>query len=504
MAETILEMKNITKTFPGVKALDNVVLNAQKGEILALLGENGAGKSTLMKVLTGVYPSGTFEGEIILNGQKVEFQNVDQSQKAGIAIIHQELNVFPDLTVAENICVGKWPGRKFRVDKNAMVENAKKAMEIVNLKIDPNARTRNLNASQMQLMVIAKALSMNPSILVLDEPTSMLTETEAKNLFEILHGLKEKGITSILISHKMTEVFEHSDRITVLRDGQYVSTYETALVDRNTVIRDMVGRTFESFYPAKNYVPGEVIFRAEHFTVPHPMTDVRNIVEDVTIEARSGEILGMAGLIGAGRSELMSAIFGRIGKISGKVFLEGKEISIKMPKDAIDNGIALATEDRQIDGIVRVRSVKDNICLANLNKVSRHGRVSKEKEYEYTKKYTEIMDIKTPSPDSLLQTLSGGNQQKVVISKWLMNNPKVLILDEPTKGIDVNAKNKIYNVMVELASKGMSIIMISSEMQELVSMSDRIVVLSNGHYAGELSGAEITQENVLQKAMMYL
>lgn len=504
MPKCILRMENITKTFPGVKALDNVHLSVDEGEIHALIGENGAGKSTLVKILTGVYPAGSYEGKIYVNEKETSFQNVYQSQKAGIAVIHQELNFFPDLSVAENLCVGKWPGKALNIDKKRMMKDSEETLSLVNLKLDSSTKARNLNASQLQLMVIAKALSMNPSIIVLDEPTSMLTETESENLFKILHNLKSKGITSILISHKLSEVFEHSDRVTILRDGQYVSTYVTNEVNRDTVIKDMVGRTFESFYPPKDYKPGKVIFRAEHFTVPHPMTDVRNIVEDVSIEARAGEILGLAGLIGAGRSELVGAIFGKIGKTSGKVFLEDKEIKINTPKDAIDNGIALATEDRQIDGIVKVRSVKDNICLASLNKVSHLWHMNKQKEYEYANKYIDIMDIMTPSADALLLTLSGGNQQKVIIGKWLMNSPKVLILDEPTKGIDVNAKYKIYTVMVELAKQGISIIMISSEMQELISMSDRVIVLSNGHHSGELVGDEITQENVLQKAMAYL
>ena len=504
MSKNVLEMKHITKEFPGVRALDDVSLEANEGEILAIMGENGAGKSTLMKVLSGSYDQSSFQGQICIDGKETHFQSPSDSDNAGIAMIYQEISVHLDLSVAENMFMGHWPlGRGGRVLFKQMYRDTAEKLRLVRLDVDPKAGMRGLNTSQMQLVTIARALSKNPRILVLDEPTSALTESEAEQLFDILRDLRARGITIILISHKMDEVLAHADRVTIMRDGRVIASYPVANADKDTIIKDMVGRSFESFYPARPYEPQPVCFSVRHFTVRHPFSDKRYIVDDVSLELRRGEILGLAGLVGAGRSELMAAVFGKTDKISGEVYLDGEKIEIRSPEDAIRHGIALVTEDRKADGFVGKRSIVDNICLASLDKARRGLHLSRRIERENSKKLFDDMDIRAPSMEVLLDTLSGGNQQKVVLSKCLMTEPRILILDEPTKGIDVAAKNKIYNVMIDLAKQGVSIIMISSEMPELISMSDRVAVLSYGHKAGELTGAEITQENILKCAMKY-
>lgn len=504
MSKTVLEMKHITKEFPGVRALDDVSMDAAPGEILAIMGENGAGKSTLMKVLSGSYDESSYQGEIFIDGTQMHFQNPSDSENAGIAMIYQEISVHLDLSVAENMFMGHWPlGKGGRVQFGKMYADTAEALKLVRLDVEPKANMRGLNTSQMQLVTIARALSRGPKILVLDEPTSALTESEAEQLFDILHDLRGKGITIILISHKMDEVLAHADRVTIMRDGKVISSYPVANADKDIIIKDMVGRSFESCYPSRPYAPQPTCFSVQHFTVQHPFSDSRYIVDDVSLELRRGEILGLAGLVGAGRSELMAAVFGKTDKIAGEVYLDGKKVEIRTPYDAIRHGIALVTEDRKADGFVGKRCIVDNICLASLDKARRGIHLSRRIERENSKKLFVDMDIRAPSMDVLLDTLSGGNQQKVVLSKCLLTAPKILILDEPTKGIDVAAKNKIYNVMIDLAKQGVSIIMISSEMPELISMSDRVVVLSYGHKAGELEGDAITQENILKCAMQY-
>lgn len=498
----VLEMKNITKEFPGVRALNHVSFNAKRGEILSLVGENGAGKSTLMKVLSGAYAHGTFEGEILIEGQKREFQNTADSEKAGIAMIFQEISMHLDLTVGENLMLGAWPKKKGPfIDKKEMYKSAKKALEQIHMDVDVYAPLRVLNTSQMQLVCIARALSKNPSILVLDEPTSSLTDEESKYLFRILHDLKKKGITSILISHKLEEVFENSDRITVLRDGKVISTYDIHEADRNTIIRDMVGRPMDQMYPERKSRIGDVILKAEHFYVSHPTVPERFIVKDVSFELRKGEILGFAGLVGAGRSELMNAVFGKWKKAEGKLYINGEEVKIHSPADAVKNGIAMVTENRKEDGFVGVLDIGQNICLAKLPQLSHHGFMNEKKEKENAKKYFELLDIRAPGIFTEAQTLSGGNQQKTILGKWMSIHPDILILDEPTKGIDIAAKNAIYNHMAELAENGMAIIMISSEMPELIAMADRIVVLAGGIKTGELNAGDINQVNIMNLAI---
>lgn len=493
----ILEMQHITKRFPGVIALDNVSFQAYEGEILALCGENGAGKSTLMKILSGSYPASAYEGKILIRGREFQFNDTAKSEKAGIAMIYQEISMHLDETVAENIFLGRWEKKNGFIDWKAMNEKAVKYIEMVGLDAGPEETLRNLSTSQQQLVAIARALTKQPEILVLDEPTSPLTLKESDQLFKILHRLKEKGIACILITHKLTEVFQNADRVVVMRDGKTVS--EAMMTDTNEqkIVSDMVGRKIESYYPKETVPIGDIVMRVENITVQHPYAANKNIVENVSFTLKRGEILGIGGLVGAGRSELVNVIFGKISKKSGDVWIEDKKLRIRSPKDAIHMGIALVTEDRKTDGIVGCLNIRENIALASLKNLSRTGFMNLRQERQQVDEYFQKMAIKAPDKEVLLQQLSGGNQQKVVLSKWLMRNPKVLIMDEPTRGIDVGAKYEIYKIMVSLAAQGIGIIMISSELPELISMSDRVIVLAEGRVSGELKKEECTQEKIM-------
>lgn len=500
----ILEMRSITKTFPGVKALDNVTFEAYSGEILSLVGENGAGKSTLMKVLSGSYPANTYTGDIYVDGKKMHFMNTAQSEKVGVAMIYQEISMHLDLSVAENIFLGRWQKNGGLISWNNMNREAKKYLDMVHLDIDPSVTIRMLGASQQQLVAIARALSKNPKILVLDEPTSPLTKTESENLFVILHELKEKGVSMILISHKMDEVFENSDRITVLRDGQTIATHNINEVGADQIIAEMVGRSITEYYPKEKVPIGDVVMEAKHYTVQHPFAASKNIVQDVSFNVRAGEILAFAGLVGSGRSETVNAIFGKMPKESGQVFINGKEVTVHSPKDAIKAGIALVTEDRKADGLVLEHSIEINSVMVAMPKLFPAGFINYAKEKRETRKYFDAMKVKAPSINTLAGQLSGGNQQKVVLAKWLMDEPKVLILDEPTRGIDVGAKAEIYKIMVDLAKKGVAIVMISSELPEVINMADRIIVLAEGKVRGEIVVDEnTTQEQIMDLATNY-
>ena len=501
MSKIILEMKNIIKDFSGVLALDNVSFSAYEGEILALVGENGAGKSTLMKILSGSYSYRTYSGEILVDGCLMKFATPKQSENSGIEMIYQEINMHLDLSVAENFFLGDWPRkRSLQVDWKKMYDETRHYTDLIKLDVDPHETLRNLNTSQQQMLAIARALSKHPKILVLDEPTAALTQAESKNLFEIIHKLKSQNITSILISHKLDEVFSNADRVAVMRDGQMIAMHEKGKFDSQQIVSEMVGRKISQLYPKEKVPIGETIFRVEGFTVPHPLNPQKNIVNNVSFELKKGEILGLAGLVGAGRSELVNAVFGKIKKKSGCVFLDGHEVNITKPSDAISRGIALVTEERKADGIIGLLSIKQNSTLSSLKSISKRGIISQKAEKEKAMHYFESLGIKAQSINALVQTLSGGNQQKVVLCKWLMCQPKILILDEPTRGIDVGAKYEIYKIMMGLVKSGVSIIMISSELPELISMSDRILVLTNGEIRGEFPAADCTEEKIMQIA----
>ena len=498
----ILEMKDITKRFPGVLALDHVSFRAYKGEILALCGENGAGKSTLMKILSGSYPENSYEGEIIVDGKPCHFMNPAQSEKAGIGMIYQEISMHLDMTIAENMFIGRWPMKNKTVDWKKMNDDAKEYLELVGLEIEPDKILRQLGASQQQLVSIARALSKEPKILVLDEPTSPLTQKESARLFEILHNLKNQGIACILISHKMEEVFQNADRVAVLRDGKTVAAYSIIETDEQRVVKDMVGREMKNFYPKEQVAVGQTVMEVRNFSVPHPSIPGRKIIDDVSFELKQGEILGIAGLVGAGRRELVNAIFGKDPKLSGEIYIDGKKADIKCPSDAIHYGIALATEDRKKDGIVGNMSIKENITLPLLEKVASHGVLNVKKEQKVSKEYFDNMNIKAPDMETMVQQLSGGNQQKVVLAKWMARNPQILILDEPTRGIDIGAKYEIYKIMMDLVKRGVSIIMISSELPELISMADRIMVISDEKIRGILNAKEYSQEKIMYLSAM--
>ncbi len=497
----ILRMSKIVKRFFAVTPLKGVSFNLYKGEVHALIGENGAGKSTLMKILSGSYPATSYEGELEVNGENVKFMEISDSERAGIEMIYQEISLNLDLTVAENIFLGRLPKKKSGfVDWKRIREESDEALKRLGFKIDSRQIVRSLSTSQQQLVSIVKALVRNPRILVLDEPTSTLTEQETENLVQLIFDLKKQGISCIYISHKLDEVFRVADRITILRDGQYIATYSREEAAPQKVIEDMVGRKIENMYPKKKLPLGAEVLRVEHFTVPSMISAQKNIVEDVSFAVRAGEILGLGGLVGSGRSELCNAIFGAIRKKEGSVYLEGKKVDIHSPLEAVKRRMGMLTEDRRVSGFVGAMNVRENISLASFKKI--FGRLFIKKAYErgIVKSYAQQLNIRTPSIETNVLNLSGGNQQKVVLAKWLMTDVKVLFLDEPTRGIDVGAKVEIYHLMEELASKGVAIVMISSELPELLAMCDRFVILGNSKVQATLLKEEITQEKFMHAA----
>jgi len=475
MPETVLKMKNITKRFFAVTALEEVSMELLEREILAVVGENGAGKSTLMKILSGSHPAGSFEGTMEIHGNPVEFHSTRDAEREGIEMIYQEISLHTDLSVAENIFLGNLPRRKLKafVDKKKMISLSREALELVGLDVDVLESVGRLNTSQQQLVSIAKALYRKPKVLVLDEPTSALTMAETQSLIAILKSLKEKGISCIYISHKLDEVFEIADRLMVLRDAKVVSVYREDEIVSSKVIEDMVGRKIEAMYPKASLPIGEELLKVENITIPSRVP-TKNLLEDVSFTLHAGEILGLGGLVGAGRSELVNAIFGYEPRVSGSVYLEGKLLSEGSPKAAIAQGLGLLTEDRKKSGFVGAMNIRENISLASLEKI-RGIEVN-------------------------MMNLSGGNQQKVVVAKWLMADAKVLILDEPTRGIDIGAKIEIYKIMEELVKEGAGIIMISSELPELIAMCDRFIVFYNGKVRGDFSRDEISEEVYMQAA----
>ena len=504
MENVILEMQNITKEFPGVKALDDVNFKVTKGEIHCLVGENGAGKSTLMKVLSGVYPSGEYSGNILFDGQVQNFRHISDSEKTGIAIIYQELALIPEMTVYENIFLGHEISNGPVIDWNETIQEASEVLEKVRLDVNPAVKVRDIGVGKQQLVEIAKALSRKVKLLILDEPTSALNEDDSKNLLDLLVELKNQGVTCILISHKLKEVIEVADTVTVLRDGKTVCTLsaENGEVTENALIKYMVGREIENIYPPRQHqISDEVTFEVKDWTAYDPRLG-RNVLEDVSFNIKKGEIVGFAGLMGSGRTELALSIFGNtVGyKISGQLFVDGEEQRFNHPKEAIKAGVSYITEDRKGNGLILIQDVKENITLANLRELVSNMIIDQNSEITIAMDYAKSLDIKTPTIEQKVMNLSGGNQQKVSVAKWLFVKPNILILDEPTRGIDVGAKFEIYTIMNMLVEQGMSILMMSSELPEILGMSDRVYIVASGKIAGELSAEEATQEKIMRLA----
>ncbi len=507
MSTPILEMKNITKEFPGVKALSNVSFSVAEGEIHCLVGENGAGKSTLMKVLSGVYPHGQYSGEIIFEGKEQRFSGIHDSEGAGIVIIYQELELIPELTVYENIFIGHEIARRGVVNWNETIRQAREMIKKVRLDVNPTSKVKDLGVGKQQLVEIAKALSKNVKLLILDEPTAALNEDDSENLLTLLREFKKHGVTCIMISHKLKEVIEIADTVTVLRDGQTICTLDAhkGEVSEAVLIKNMVGREISNIYPERaERKIGEVVFEVDSWGAYNPAVG-RTILQDVHFNVRRGEIVGLAGLMGAGRTELALSIFGNPDgyQVKGRMFVNGREKHFNLPEDAIHSGMAYVTEDRKGDGLILIQDVKQNITLANLREIAARGVVNDNEEVKVANDMRSSLNIKTPSVDQTVQNLSGGNQQKVSLAKWLFTKPEILILDEPTRGIDVGAKYEIYTIMNRLVQQGMSIIMISSELPEILGMSDRVYVVSGGKITGELPIEEASQEAIMKLAINY-
>ncbi|MCY1151560.1 MAG: sugar ABC transporter ATP-binding protein [Sphaerochaetaceae bacterium] len=497
----ILEMNNVTKTFPGVKALDDVTLKVRPGTVHALMGENGAGKSTLMKCLFGLYKMDA--GQIIYNGQEVTINDAKEALGLGISMIHQELHTNPHRNVMENVWLGRYPrvgGKKSPfVDHKTMYKKTKDLLESLNLSMSPNDLLRNLSVSHAQSVEIAKAVSYDSKIIIMDEPSSSLTESEVAHLFGIINGLRDRGVSIIYISHKMEEILQISDDVTIMRDGQYVGTWEAKELTTDLIIKKMVGRDLTNRFPERNPKICDELLRVEDYTSPNPLS-----FKNVSLTLRQGEILGIGGLVGAQRTEVMESVYGLRVHTSGKLYLRGEEIKVKKPIDAMNKGMALLTEERRRTGIFPLLSVKENLLIANLKDYSKNGLLSNDGMEKDSIEQIDTLRIKTPSTKTLIRSLSGGNQQKVLFARWLLTQPDILILDEPTRGIDVGAKYEIYVLMKEIAEQGKGVIMISSEMPELIGMTDRIVVMSEGRVAGVVDSKKTTQEEIMTLATKYV
>lgn len=491
--EYVLEMKDISKTFPGVKALDRVQLQVKPGEVHALMGENGAGKSTLMKILMGIYTKDD-GGEILFDGKPYHVSNPKEAMDTGVAMIHQELNPILDMTVYENIFVGRELRKNGLVDKKAMIEESKKLIAECGLHVSPTDTLRSLTVAQCQLIEIIKAISVNAKVIVMDEPTAAITEREVELLFGHIRRLKAQGVAIIYISHRMDEIFTICDRVSVYRDGQYIGSGETKDLDEAQLIKMMVGREITDVFPKLEAEIGEVVFEAKH------IVRADNKVKDVSISVRRGEILGIGGLVGAGRSELVEGIFGMHKLSGGEIYVKGEKVTVHSPKDIIQKGVALVTEDRKVTGLNLSGTVNDNIAMVAIRKLLSNGLYSKTKARKAAQEYIGKLKIKTPSGDQIVGNLSGGNQQKVVIAKWLLNDPDIIILDEPTRGIDVGAKRDIYLLIGSLVQQGKAVIMISSEIPELMGVCDRIAVMSEGNLSGEVKRGEFSQERIMTLA----
>ncbi|MBH0130081.1 multiple monosaccharide ABC transporter ATP-binding protein [Salinibacterium sp. NK8237] len=495
-------MRSITKEFPGVKALEGVSLEVHVGEIHAICGENGAGKSTLMKVLSGVYPFGSYDGDILYQGSVVRFGNIRQSEDAGIVIIHQELALIPLLSIAENIFLGNEPTKWGAIDWVEVKRRATQLLARVGLDDDPDTLVKDIGVGKQQLVEIAKALNKSVKLLILDEPTAALNETDSQHLLDLLRGLKGRGITSIMISHKLNEIEAVADSITILRDGRAIETLDVAHdgVDEDRIIRGMVGRVLENRFPKRTSEIGEVFFEVKNWTVQHPQSADRLVVKNTSFTVRRGEVVGFAGLMGAGRTELAMSLFGRsYGTfLAGQIFKDGKEIRNRSVSDAIDNGIAYVSEDRKALGLNLLDDIKTSVTAAKLSKIAKLSVVDKVEEFIVSERYRKSLRIKTPTVNEGVNKLSGGNQQKVVLAKWMFTDPDLLILDEPTRGIDVGAKTEIYGIIRDLAASGKGVIMISSELPELLGVSDRIYTIFEGAITNEMTAEHANPESLMR------
>ncbi|TFB58867.1 sugar ABC transporter ATP-binding protein [Cryobacterium sp. TMT2-17-1] len=500
----ILEMRSITKEFPGVKALSDVSITVNRGEIHAICGENGAGKSTLMKVLSGVYPSGTYTGDIIYQGQNVHFKDIRSSEEAGIVIIHQELALIPELSITENIFLGNEPTKWGAIDWITAKKTALELLARVGLRDDPDTLIKNIGVGKQQLVEIAKALNKSVKVLILDEPTAALNESDSMHLLDLIRGLKGRGISSIMISHKLNEIEQVADSITIIRDGKTIETLNVVAdgVNEDRIIRGMVGRSLESRFPDRTPHIGEVFFEVRDWTVQHPQVAERMVVKGSSLNVRKGEIVGIAGLMGAGRTELAMSIFGRSygNFLSGHLYKDGKEIVLKSVADAIDHGLAYVSEDRKALGLNLLDDIKRSVVSAKLSKISAGQVVNDSKEFGIAEQYRKSLRIKTPSVNAGVSKLSGGNQQKVVLAKWMFTDPDLLILDEPTRGIDVGAKYEIYGIIQQLAEQGKGVILISSELPELLGLADRIYTVFEGAIT-DCIPAESADPETLMKSM---
>ena len=495
-------MKNITKTFPGVKALDNVNLVVEEGEIHALVGENGAGKSTLMNVLSGIYPYGTYEGDIVYNGEVCQFQKIKDSESKGIVIIHQELALVPQMSIGENMFLGNERGKKNAINWNETYGEADKYLRMVGLSESSHVLIKDIGTGKQQLVEIAKALAKHAKLLILDEPTSSLNETDSRALLDLMLEFKKQGMTMIIISHKLNEVVYVADKITVVRDGSTVETLDchNMEIDEDRIIRGMVGREITNRFPKReNVAIGDVNMEVKNWTVHHPLYTERKVVDNVSLNVRSGEVVGIYGLMGAGRTELAMSIFGKSygSGITGTMTIHGKEVNLNTPREAIEAKLAYVTEDRKGNGLVLSNPIRVNTSLANMKDVSEKGVIDVDKEYAVAVEYKDKLKTKTPTVEQNVGNLSGGNQQKVLLAKWMFTNPDILILDEPTRGIDVGAKYEIYCIINDLVKEGKSVVMISSELPEVLGMSDRIYIMNEGKFVGELAASEATQESIM-------
>ena len=500
MTKTILEMRGITKTFPGVKALSDVNLDVREAEIHAIVGENGAGKSTLMKVLSGVYPHGSYDGHIIYQGEEQNFKTIADSEAKGIVIIHQELALVPLLSIAENIFLGNEQARGGVIDWDETRDGARKLLSMVGLSEDPDTLVTNIGLGKQQLVEIAKALSKEVKLLILDEPTASLSEKDSAALLDLLMEFRSQGITSILISHKLNEISKVADRITVIRDGRTIETMDKQDISEDRIITSMVGRSLDDRYPARVPQVGETVFEVKNWNVFHPLHRDRQILHDIAINVRQGEVVGIAGLMGSGRTEFAMSVFGKSygQKITGEVYLHGKKVDVSTVEKAVAQGIAYATEDRKHYGLNLIDHIKHNTTIANLKRISRFGVIDDMAEMDVANEYRKKTNIRSSSVYQITGNLSGGNQQKVVLSKWLFANPDLLILDEPTRGIDVGAKYEIYTIINSLAAQGKAVLVISSEMPELLGITDRLYVMNEGQVVGEMPTADASQEKIMR------